>query len=70
MIDFRYRELDVHWNGDHSQPSARIYQLEIIMFVREEHGQSIASSKPVPAEGCSNASNTIMKLSEGRARRA
>jgi hypothetical protein len=38
------------------------------MFVREEHGQSIASSKPVSAEGCSNASNTIVKLSESRAR--
>jgi hypothetical protein len=40
------------------------------LFVREEQGQPVASLKTVPAERSSNASNTIVKLSESRARRA
>ena len=47
-IDFCHRDSGVQWNGNYTQPGARINELEVIGLVREKKGQPISGSKAMP----------------------
>ena len=64
-IDFDHREPGVHRNRDHPQPAAGIYQLEILVFVREQESQPVSALKAMPAQRRGDAGNAIVKLSKG-----
>jgi len=65
-IDLGRGRPGVHRYRNQTQPTAGIYQLEVLGFVGEEHGQPVARTKPMSAKPCGDGDDTIAELSKGR----
>ena len=65
-IDLGRRGPRIHRHGNHAQPAAGIYQLEVLGFVGEEHGEPVACAKSMSAKRRGDGGDTIVKLSKGR----
>ena len=66
VIDLGRRGPGVHRHRNHAQPAASVDQLEVLGFVGEERGKSVARTKSTSAKGRSDSADTIVKLSKGR----
>jgi hypothetical protein len=54
----------IQWNSDHSEPAACIDQLDVLRSVREQEGKPITNTKALPAQGCRNVGDAMLKLCE------
>jgi hypothetical protein len=63
-IDLASRESRVQWDRYHSEPAARIDELDVLDSIWKQNGQPIASLKTVSLQRCSNTRDAILKLAK------
>jgi hypothetical protein len=49
-VYFHCRKPCIQWNCDHSEPAARIHQLDVLRSVGEQEGKPITDAKALPAQ--------------------
>jgi len=63
-IDFWRREPGVQRNSSYAEPGARIYQLQVFGFIREEQGQAVPDPKTVLRQRRGNGPHPRVQLPE------
>jgi hypothetical protein len=63
-INLGSRKPGVQWDRYHSEPAARIHELDVLGSIWKQNGQPIASLKTVSLQRCSNTRDAILKLAK------
>jgi hypothetical protein len=68
VIDFDRRQSCINWDGNDSQPTARIHQLDVLGAVGQEKSQAVSWPETSLREYSGQLSNTIVKLQKSDSR--
>src|SRR5271170_5682584 len=67
-FEFGWRQPCIQRDRDHSQPAARVDQLDVLGLIREEKRQPVPGPKTMPCERRCDPRDAVVKLTEAWAR--